>query len=166
MAREKVGVEEAAEKQVTARLQKKKIAAKTRGGRKTKKAPPGVKERAASRTGRKARRASRKALPRILAKGLPSESAPSVLFHREGGKVEPVWSQYSQMTPAKLSKRPGIPTDIRLRNLVGWKTEFGKDRIGVVQAFMADIAVVLIGGEMEYIRISRLTKLAEKARKE
>ena len=159
-------MEEAAEKQVAARLQKKKIAAKTRGGTKTKKAPIGIKEKAARRTGRKAHRASGKALPRILAKGLPRESAPRVLFLREGGKVEPVWSQYSQMAPAKLSKRPGIPTDIRPRNLVGWKTDCGKDRIGVVQAFMADIAVVLIGGKIEYIRISRLTKLAEKAQKE
>jgi hypothetical protein len=105
-------------------------------------------------------------LPRILAKGLRRDSVSRALLLRGGGEAEPIWTEYSRMDPAKLSKRPGIRTDIRLHNLVGWKTDCGKDRIGIVQGFMADIAVVSIGGNTERIRISRLTKLAKKAKEE
>jgi len=122
--------------------------------------------KATKKTGRKPRRIRRKALPRILAKGLPRNSAARTFLLRGGGKVEPILPKYSRLEPAKLSKRPGIRTAIRLHNLVGWKTDCGKDRIGIVKAFMADIAVVSIGWKTEHIRISRLTKLAGKAKKE
>ena len=49
-------------------------------------------------------------------------------------------------------------------NLVGWKTDGGKDRIGVVQEFLSDSAVVGMGGKTELIRIARLTKLSEKVK--
>jgi hypothetical protein len=49
-------------------------------------------------------------------------------------------------------------------NLVGWKTESGKDRLGVVQEFLGDSAVVGMGGKNEIIRIARLTRLASKVK--
>ena len=105
-----------------------------------------------------------KQVVKIPANALGPGSAPTILLLKEGGQVEPVWIQYSQMNAAKPRKRPGVPTDIRVGNLVGWKTDGGKDRIGVVQEFLSDSAVVGMGGKTELIRIARLTKLSEKVK--
>lgn len=114
--------------------------------------------------GRKRALKGRKQIVKIRAKGLRLESAPTILVVGQGGKVEPTWFKYAQMTPAKRSTRPSIPTDIRVGNLVGWKTEGGKDRLGVVQEFLGDSAVVGMGGKNEIIRIARLVKLSEKVK--
>ncbi|MEJ2744101.1 MAG: hypothetical protein P8123_00180, partial [bacterium] len=97
-------------------------------------------------------------------KGLRQGPAPTILLLEEHGRVEPVWIKYAQMTSAKPSKRPSVPTNIRIGSLVGWKTDGGKDRIGVVQEFIADSAVIGIRGKTELIRIIRLTKLSGKAK--
>ena len=173
MAEEKVlgnPATEAAGKKGAAKSAKKraprKAARKARGVKKprkiAKKAAPPLK--AAKKRGRKAGRRGRKPAVRITAKGMGSGSAPTIFLLGKEGKVEPVWFRYAQMAPAKHSSRPSVPTDIRVGNLVGWKTESGKDRIGIVQEFILDSAVVGMGGRSETIRIARLTKLAEKVK--
>lgn len=121
-------------------------------------------KKSAKKRGRKRALKARKQIVKITAKGLGSESAPTILLVGQGGKIEPVWLKYEQMTPAKRGRRPSIPTDIRVGNLVGWKTESGKDRLGVVQEFLGDSAVVGMGGKNEIIRIARLTRLASKVK--
>jgi uncharacterized protein YijF (DUF1287 family) len=121
-------------------------------------------KKSGKKKGRKSALKGRKQIVKIRAKGLRSESAPTILLVGQGGKVEPTWFKYAQMTPAKRSRRPSIPTDIRVGNLVGWKTDGGKDRLGVVQEFLGDSAVVGMGGKNEIIRIARLTRLASKVK--
>jgi len=122
-------------------------------------------KKSAKKKGRKRALKVRKRMVKIPAKGLGTRSAPTILLVGEGGKVEPVWFSYSQMAPTKRSRRPSIPTDIRVGNLVGWKTEGGRDRLGVVREFLGDSAVVGMGGKNEIIRIARLVKLSEKVKK-
>jgi uncharacterized protein YijF (DUF1287 family) len=95
-----------------------------------------------------------------------SRKVPTIMVVGSGAKAEPVWWQYAQKAPVKPSTRPSVPTDIRVGNLVGWKTDSGKDRIGIVREFIGDAARVGIGGKSEVIRIARLTKLAEKVKEE
>ena len=121
-------------------------------------------KKSGKKKGRKSALKGRKQIVKIRAKGRRSESVPTILLVGQGGKVEPTWFKYAQMTPAKRSKRPSIPTDIRVGNLVGWKTDGGKDRLGIVQEFLGDSAVVGMGGKNEIIRIARLIKLSEKVK--
>ncbi|MCX6355525.1 MAG: hypothetical protein NTZ78_11585 [Candidatus Aureabacteria bacterium] len=108
---------------------------------------------------RRGRRASKKALKKIS-----RASTPSILIVGPDGKIEPVWIKYSQMTPAKPSRKPSIPTNIRVGNLVQWTTDGGKERMGIVQEFYGDSAVVGMGGKNELIRIGRLKIIAAKVK--
>lgn len=134
-------------------------------------AKPAKKEKKASvKAGKKAARKSRKGGKKgrkaekvmVIPRGV--EGAPSILVVGGGEQAEPVWVKYSQMTPAKPSRRASVPTDIKVGNLVGWRTDSGKDRIGVVQEFRGDSAAIGMGGRIEIIRICRLTKLADKVK--
>jgi hypothetical protein len=113
----------------------------------------------AKKTGRRGRKAAK-----VVVRKLGAEGAPSILVVGGSEQAEPVWVRYSQMNPAKPSRRPSVPTEIKVGNLVGWRTDNGKDRIGVVQEFRADCAAVGMGGKIEVIRICRLTKLADKVK--
>jgi len=108
---------------------------------------------------RRRRRASKKTLNKIS-----RASMPSILVVGPEGKIEPVWIKFSQMTPAKPSRKPSIPTNIRVGNLVQWTTDSGKERMGVVQEFYGDSAVVGLGGKNELIRIGRLKIIAAKVK--
>ena len=121
-------------------------------------------KKSAKKRGRKRALKARKQIVKIHAKGRGSESAPTILLVGQGGKIEPVWLKYAQIAPAKRSTRPSIPTDIRVGNLVGWRTESGKERLGVVQEFLRDSAVVGMGGRNEIIRIVRLAKLSKRVK--
>lgn len=124
-------------------------------------------KKAASKASRKAKKGGkkgRKAAAKVVVGKLGAEGAPSILLVGAGEQAEPVWVKYAQMTPAKPSKRPTIPTDVKIGNLVGWRTDGGKDRIGIVQEFRADSAVLNVGGRVEVIRICRLIKLADKVK--
>lgn len=131
-------------------------------GKKAKKASVKAEKKAAKKSrkgGKKGRKAGK---VMVIPRG--AEGAPSILVVGGGEQAEPVWVKYSQMTPAKPSRRPSVPTDIKIGNLVGWRTDSGKDRIGVVQEFRGDSAAIGMGGRIEIIRICRLTKLADKVK--
>ena len=117
----------------------------------------------AAKKAKRGRKRGRKAAKVVIRK-MGAEGAPSILVVGGAEQAEPVWVRYSQMTPAKPSRRPSVPTEIKVGNLVGWRTDSGKDRIGVVQEFRADCAAVGMGGRIEIIRICRLTKLADKVK--
>ncbi|MDD5556954.1 MAG: hypothetical protein PHN82_06870 [bacterium] len=128
----------------------KKAAAKA-AAKKTKPAP---------KRARRARKGGKKTVA-VVRRAPARAPAPTILV--VGAKQqEPVWVRYSQMTPARPSRKPGVPTDIRTGNLVGWRTESGKERVGVVRSFVGDAAAVDVAGRTEIIRISRLGKLADK----
>ncbi|MEI6634180.1 MAG: hypothetical protein WCP22_10240 [Chlamydiota bacterium] len=123
-------------------------------------------KKAAPKPAKKAKRGRKRGrkAAKIVIRKMGAEGAPSILVVGGAEQAEPVWVRYSQMTPAKPSRRPSVPTEIRVGNLVGWRTDSGKDRIGVVQEFRADCAAIGMGGRIEIIRICRLTKLADKVK--
>lgn len=143
----------------------KRRAKKSKAGKK--KAVRAAKKAAKKSVAKKRSKAKTPAKGRKKAKRIIApESPPTILVVGAGSKAEPVWLKYAAMSPQKPSKRPSIPTDIRVGNLVGWRTDSGKDRIGVVQEFVGDAARVGMGGKTELIRVARLTKLAEKVKQE
>ncbi|MDP8247171.1 MAG: hypothetical protein P9M00_03475 [Candidatus Tritonobacter lacicola] len=95
-------------------------------------------------------------------KAVKPAGAPTILIVGAGGQVEPVWYQYSQMPPSESSTKPGIKTKVRVGHLVSWKTDSGKERIGVVKEFRGDSANVSVGGRNELIRLVRLAIIASK----
>lgn len=145
------------------RKAKKQAVAAIKPVKKTKKAAPKAEKKAAKKA-KKGRR-GRKAAAKVVVRRFGAEGAPSIMVLGGAEQAEPIWVKYSQMSPAKPSRRPSVPTEIKVGNLVGWRTDSGKDRIGVVQEFRADCAAVGIGGRLEVIRICRLTKLADKVKK-
>jgi hypothetical protein len=132
----------------------------------TKKPALKVVAKRAKKTAKRGKRSPKteKRAAKISSRGLRPGSAPTILLLKEGGKIEPVWVKYARMAASRPSKRPGIPTNIRVGDLVSWKTDGGKDRIGIVQKFFSDSAVVGMGGKTELIRIARLTRLSDKAK--
>jgi hypothetical protein len=153
-----VGAKRSSRKRKSVKKVSKKSAKKQtrRAAAKRAKKPAKARRRRALKVGKQA--------VKIPPKGLGPGSAPTILLLKEGGRVEPVWIRYAQKAAAKPSKRPGVPTNIRVGNLVGWKTDGGKDRIGVVREFLSDSAVVGMGGKTELIRIARLTKISERVK--
>ncbi len=139
---------------------KKAAVAVAKPGKKAGKAAP-----KAAKKRKKAGRRGRKAARKVVLRKLGAEGAPSIIMVGGAEQAEPIWVRYSQMTPAKPSRRPSVPTDIKVGNLVGWRTDSGKDRVGIVQEFRADCAAVGVGGRLEVIRICRLVKLADKVKK-
>ena len=69
------------------------------------------------------------------------------------------------MSPAESSTKPSIKTKVRIGHLVAWKTDAGKERIGIVREFRGDSASVGAGGRNELIRIVRLTIVEAKPKK-
>ena len=142
-----------------------------KGGRKAAKkrakevaAPKPVKRsKKAAKKGKKGGRKSRKAA-KVMVIPRGAEGAPSILVVGGAAQAEPIWLKYSQMTPVKPSRRASVPTNIKVGNLVGWRTDSGKERIGVVQDFRGDCAAIGMGGKIEIIRICRLSKLADKVK--
>lgn len=141
---------------------KAKPKAKKRGAKKAKaaKKQKTLKKAAVKKVKKVAGKRGRKRAPRKIS----AKAAPSILVVGSEGKIEPVWIRYSQMTPAKRGRVPGVPTSVRVGNLVRWTTEGGKERMGVVREFCGDSAVVGLGGKNEMIRIARLTIVATKVK--
>ena len=142
------------------KVKKQAAAAAAKPGKKAGKAAP-----KAAKKQKKAGRRGRKAAKKVVLRRFGEEGAPSILVVGDAAQAEPIWLKYSQMTPAKPSRRPSVPTDIKIGNLVVWRTDGGKERVGIVQEFRADSAAVGVGGRLEVIRICRLIKLADKVKK-
>jgi len=139
---------------------KKKAAGRKK---KVKKAAPEKKAAGRKKTVKKAapkRKVSKKKTAKK--KAVKPAGAPTILIVGAGGQVEPVWYQYSQLPPSEPSTKPGIKTKVRVGHLVSWKTDSGKERIGVVKEFRGDSANVSVGGRNELIRLVRLAIIASK----
>ena len=136
--------------------------------KKVKKAAPKKKAAGRKKTVKKAAPKKKTAKKKVAKKktarkkAVKPAGAPTILIVGAGGQVEPVWYQYSQMPPSEPSTKPGIKTKVRVGHLVSWKTDSGKERIGVVKEFRGDSANVSVGGRNELIRLVRLAIIASK----
>ena len=146
-------------------VEEKAAPKKKTGGRKKKVKKAAPKKKAAVRK-KKVKKAApkKKAAKKKTAKkkAVKPGAAPTILIVGAGGQVEPVWYQYAQMPPSESSTKPGIKTKVRVGHLVSWKTDSGKERIGVVKEFRGDSANVSVGGRNELIRLVRLAIIASK----
>jgi hypothetical protein len=158
--------ESPAKKKVTKKkATRKKSPAKKKAGRKK---SPAKKKAAEKKAPAKKKAPKKKRAKKKVAAGKKAakpEGAPTILIVGPGGQVEPVWYKYSQMEPAEPSTKPSIKTKVRIGHLVAWKTEAGKERIGIVREFRGDSATVGVGGRNELIRLVRLVIVESKPKK-
>lgn len=146
---------------------RKKAAKKKTASRKktaARKAAPKRKKAAAKKAPARKKAAKKKGEEMVVVRTTPP-GAPTILVVGAEGKVEPIWLKYAQMPPTKPSDRPGIRTKIRVGNVVSWRTDAGKERIGVVEYFRGDSAGVRVGAAVELIRIARLKIVSVKREK-
>ena len=153
--------------------EKKPLAKRGKGGKKgrgkakgkgRKAARKGAKKAAAPEAPKKGRKRGRRAKGKAGKKAQPTAAVK--LPSPEGGDSQPIWYQYAARPQEPVTKRPSIPTEVKIGNVVAWLTDSGRDRCGVVRGFQADAALIDVGDRIESIRLSRLQVVAEKEEKE
>ena len=167
MAEEKIEILENEEEKPLAKTGKggKKGRGKAKGkGKGRKAARKGAKKAAAPEAPKKGRKRGRRAKGKAGKKAQPTAAVK--LPSPEGGDSQPIWYQYAARPQEPVTKRPSIPTEVKIGNVVAWLTDSGRDRCGVVRGLQADAALIDVGDRIESIRLSRLQVVAEKEEKE